>query len=80
MRRSPQHCGMLLQLYFLQLYLCVSCISDSQNTMTKSKRRTLYQPHVYTYYSTVLLMYNLSQLGSCDYEQLEVGFLGEALS
>ena len=48
--------------------------------MTKSKRRTLYQPHVCIYYSTVLLMYNLSQLGSCDYEQLEVGFLGEALS
>ena len=57
MRRSPQHCGMLLQLYFLQLYLCVSCISDSQNTMTKSKRRTLYQPHVCTYYSTVLPIY-----------------------
>lgn len=43
--------------------------------MTKSKRRTLYQPHVCIYYSTVLLMYNLSQLGSCNYEQLEVGFL-----
>lgn len=74
-RRSPQHCGVLLQLYFLQLYLCVSCISDSQNTMTKSKRRTLYQPHVCIYYSTVLFMYNLSQLGSCNYEQLRLAFL-----